>query len=274
MNSGEITVHARSFEWLATSTTELRFPAPLSDRGSNPAAFEFWWKMLEFVFALPPPGSFPAFPKQLHKAERETLERFVRSSEELAESSLLSGEDSVTVHVPDEPGGEERIESTFTSKEITRGFVVLFRQLHTNEKSDPARFIRVREILKQINGRTGDQHVAERDRQIKAWAQARGSLLAENLKVRVGEQLAAKGRWPAESIPGKGGLSPQQLITGYQYGDLIHWGYGREVVEAVANDPFTQAWQRMAFLEAVTGLAHLYLGFSLAVRRAMSAPAA
>ncbi|HXC45276.1 MAG TPA: hypothetical protein VNU24_01615, partial [Solirubrobacteraceae bacterium] len=34
-----------------------------------------------------------------------------------------------------------------------------------------------------------------------------------------------------------------QLITGYQYGDLIHWGHGREIVDAVANDPFERAWQ-------------------------------
>jgi hypothetical protein len=268
--SGEITVHARSFESLATDTTELRFPPPLADRGSNPSGFEFWWKMMEFVFALPPPDTFPPFPKPPREQEREVLERFVRAAEELAESSLLSSSDSVTVHVPDEPDGVERIEASFQSNEITRGFVVLFRQLHTSEKSDPARFIRVREILKQINARAGDSHVEERNRQIDAWSQARGRLLGENLRVRVGQKLSDEGRWPADGIPGEGGLSPQALITGYQYGDLIHWGYGRDVVEAVANNPFRQAWQRMAFLEAVTGLSHVYLGFSLVLVKALS----
>jgi hypothetical protein len=72
----------------------------------------------------------------------------------------------------------ERVETSFSSKEATRGFVVLFRQIHSREKSDPARFQRVREILKVLNERAADEHAEERNRQIDAWAQARGSFLA------------------------------------------------------------------------------------------------
>lgn len=266
--AGEITVHARSFESLAVDATRLRFDPPLAERGANPDGFEFWWKMLEFVFSLPDPATFPPLTRPPHVKERDKLERFAITAGELAQSTLLSADDSVTVH-PDEKNDEERVETSFTSKEALRGFVVLFRQVHSTEKSDPASFVRVRQTLKQTNERAGDDHTEERNRQIDAWAQARGRLLTENLKVLVGQKLRDGGQWPGP-IPGEGELSPQQLISGYQYGDLIHWGHGRETVEAVAKDPFRAAWQQMAFLEAVTGLAHLYIGFSVLVSAALS----
>jgi len=268
MKSGEIKVEGRSYEWLATSTTQLRFPPPLADLAPDPAGFEFWWKMLEFVFALPSPATFPQLPTAPKKAQREILERYMQASNELAESALLSGKNEMTVHIPDASNDDERIETEFSSKEITRGFTVLFRQLHTSEKSDPARFVRVHEILKQANDAAGDSHVGERRRQLAEWKKARGSLLQENLKVRVGQKLRDEGRMPP-NIPGEGKMSPNMLITAYQYGDLIHWGNQRTMLAAVADDPFEQASQRMAFLEAVAGLAHIYIGFSLLVRSAL-----
>jgi hypothetical protein len=263
-----MTVQAHGFESAALDTTTFPFPPPLAHRSSNRDGFEFWWGMLHFVFVLPPPDSFPAYSREKVRAkERQILERFAHATGELAESSILAGGDRVAVHFTSD--GQERVESAFSSNEVTRGFAVLFRQIHTNEKSDPARFLRVREVLKQINARADDAHMQERERQIGAWAQARGRLLGHNARVLTGLKLAEEGKLPSDSIPGADGLSPQALISGYQYGDLIHWGHGRSVVEAVADDPFMQAWQRMAFLEAVTGLAHLYIGFSLVVRSAL-----
>ncbi len=63
-------------------------------------------------------------------------------------------------------------------------------------------------------------------------------------------------------------MSPQQVISAYQYGDLIHWGDDSKLI-AVASDLFLQVRQQMEFLEAVTGLIHVYLGFSLLVRAAL-----
>jgi hypothetical protein len=267
-----VPVDAQGFESSAIDTARFPFPPPLANRSSNPAGFAFWWSMLHFVFELPPPDTFPSFPAAAVRTnERRILDRYIRAAGELAESTILSGEDAVTVRF--KPDGVEHVEPKFSSNEATRGFITLFRQLHTNEKTDPARFIRVREILKQVNERVSDVHIAERDRQVKAWAQARGQLLGANARVLTGRKLASEDRFPADAIPGADGRSSQELITGYQYGDLIHWGHGREVVEAVANDPFESAWQRMAFLEAVTGLGHAYIGFSLLVAQSLAADA-
>jgi hypothetical protein len=271
MSRGQIKVEGRSFEWLATSTTTLKFPAPLSHLAPNPEGFEFWWKMLEFVFSLPSPATFPALPVTSKKADLDVLIRYTQAAEELAQSELLSGRNEVTVHVPDESNERERVEAAFSSNEITRGFTVLFRQFHSKEKADPARFVRVHEILRQANDAAGDTQVVERKRQLDAWRKARASLLQENLKVRVGQKLRDERRMPS-GIPGEGQMSPTSLITAYQYGDLIHWGKQRSRLAVVRGDPFQEAHQRMSFLEAVTGLAHIYIGFSLVVRSALAMP--
>lgn len=93
----------------------------------------------------------------------------------------------------------------------------------------------------------------------------------DNDVAALGQKLRDQGRMPS-GIPGEGGMSPETLISAYQYGDLIHWTDKRSVIDAVAGDPFQQAWQRLAFLEAVTGPAHLYIGFSLVVRAALNMP--
>lgn len=271
MSRGQIKVEGRSFEWLATSTTTLKFPAPLSHLAPNPEGFEFWWKMLEFVFGLPSPAAFPALPATPKKAELDVLVRYVEAAEELAQSDVLSGRNEMTVHVPDESNEQERVETAFSNNEITRGFTVLFRQFHSKEKSDPARFVRVQEILRHANDAASDADVVERRRQLEAWRKARASLLQENLKVRVGQKLRDEQRMPS-GIPGEGQMSPTNLISAYQYGDLIHWGDQRSTLAVVRGDPFQEAHQRMSFLEAVAGLAHVYIGFSLVVRSALAMP--
>jgi hypothetical protein len=268
MSAGEISVQARSFEWLATSTTKLGFPAPLASRAPDPDGFEFWWKMLEFVFALPTPEAFPPLSKPPKEGDREILERFIHTAEELSESSILSGRNEMTVNI-DDGGLAESVETQFATSEITRGFTTLLRQMHSKEKSDPARFVRVHEILKTTTERAKDDQTDERLEQLDAWKKARANLLQANLKVLVGQKLRAEGRMPA-GIPGEGGMSPQTLISAYQYGDLIHWGPQRDKLEAVKNDPFEDAMQRMSFLDAAAGLSHVYMGFSLVVRSALA----
>lgn len=263
---GFITVTARSFESLAVDETVLTFPAPLAEHSQKPQAFEYWWKMLQFVFNLPNPATFPPLPVMLTGDDREALRRYIAAAEEMAESSLLPGDDAVTVHVADGGAGIEHVDTTFSSNEITRGFTTLFRQFDADEA---ASFNQAQRILRAANDHAADQHHAERLAQVTAWGRARARLRGENLKVRVGQKLRDQGRMPS-GIPGEGEMSPETLISAYQYGDLIHWTDKRSIIEAVADDPFQQAWQRLAFLEAVTGPAHLYIGFSLVVRGALN----
>jgi len=268
MPKGSIKVHARSYEWLATSSTTLRYPPPLADRAPNPPAFEFWWKMLEFVFALPNPTTFPPLATPPTARDAAVLSRYLKMADEMAESETLSSDAEVKVHIPDDGAqGVERLErNDFPSKESTRGFTTLFRQLDSHR--EPAGFNKAQRALRHADAAAPDDRSDERLAQLSAWGKARGCLCGTNLKVLVGQRLRDQGRMPG-AIPGEEGLSPQQLISAYQYGDLIHWSDDSKLV-AVASDPFLQEWQEMEFLVAVTGLIHLYLGFSLLVQAALS----
>jgi len=64
---------------------------------------------------------------------------------------------------------------------------------------------------------------------------------------------------------------PNYYLSAYNYGELIHWDSGRETLAEWGKDPFHNAHQRMAFLEAATGLAYVYIGFSEVVRTALGA---
>lgn len=65
---------------LATiNTHECNLPLP------SPAAFEFWWKMLQFVYELPDPASVPPLPiLAATKLERTGPSRLLRDARQCA----------------------------------------------------------------------------------------------------------------------------------------------------------------------------------------------
>ena len=137
---GQIEVHAKSFESVAVETTSLRFPPPLAERSSNPEGFEYWWKMMEFVFALPAPETFPPYPAPPRQKEREILERFISVAGELAESTLLNSSDGVTVHVPDEENEAERVETSFPARRPHGGLLSCSGRFTRGRKATPHDF--------------------------------------------------------------------------------------------------------------------------------------
>lgn len=63
--------------------------------------------------------------------------------------------------------------------------------------------------------------------------------------------------------------TPAELIRIYEYGDLIHWDKRSAQVAAFGQDRFTESDRRLAFLDAASGLAHLYIGFAELARTAI-----
>jgi hypothetical protein len=184
-----IRVSGRNFEALAVDETVLPYPAPLRERAPNKDAFDFWWKMLAFVFALPNPADFPTFPTCPSGNNLAALRRFVSAAEEMAESTVLGGKDAMTVHVADDASGIDRVEATFSPSENVRGFVTLFRQFHTDDGAEPASFNQMQRILREANDAAGDEHLEARRDLLTAWGKARRFLRMYPLKVRVGQKL-------------------------------------------------------------------------------------
>jgi hypothetical protein len=62
--------------------------------------------------------------------------------------------------------------------------------------------------------------------------------------------------------------SPTTLLSLYDYGDLLHWDRGREVLAGWDRDEFRAGERRFAFLAAACALAHLHIGFAVLVATA------
>lgn len=83
--------------------------------------------------------------------------------------------------------------------------------------------------------------------------------------VRRGEDGAQVETITGGSMPDAG--SPTQLISMFAYGSLIHWWDKREQLSRQQADEFGGPTDQLRFLEAIAGLAYLYMGFAVIVAR-------
>lgn len=245
----------------------LQWGPPLANRSLSPEAFEFQWISLDYVFGLPSPYSFPPLPDKPEDGDIELFRRYVVAAGELAESAILCGDDQMTLQI-DRETGEGQIESKFSSKEITRGFSVLLRQFDSSNSShDQASFQVVSSRLRYASTATSDGKADERCRQIDAWGKACRELHKFSLPKLVRSKVTNPQGVPVLDYDDD--HPPSYYLDAYNYGELIHWSGKREVVAEWEKDPFHQSWQRINFLEAAVGLAHIYIGFSELVRTAI-----
>ena len=268
-NAGEamrtIPIRAVSIETLAADHP-IGFPPPLSEHSNSPEAFEANWHLIQFVFDLPDPTTFPPFTQVVPNDSLAVLRRYTAAAAELAESAFLAHPTGVTVTVLDD-GLDEQIEKSFPPRENVRGFSVLFRQFYSNE--EPASCKAVQNVLWRLNQQAADSSVNVRSDYLKAWVRAASRLRGYSLKLLVGRRLQELRRWPVGPLANEHLPGPEMLISTYSYGEDIHWGRQREQVAAYGRSEFDSAWTRMACFEAMVGLAHIYLGFAQLVGSAI-----
>ena len=102
----------------------------------------------------------------------------------------------------------------------------------------------------------------------KAWRSAARRLHTKSLNQLIRDKLVAEERLRAFRYDEE--HTPAELLRIYDYGDLIHWDRERSPeLAAFEQDPFTASDRRLAFLDAASGLAHLYIGFAELARAAI-----
>jgi len=257
---GEITFTAQGTEILALQKGTLTFPAPMADRGRNSAGFEFYWGLLTYVFNLEDPANCPPWRASPTAEEADILRRFVTCCREMAESEMLNDKQEVSFKVS---AGEPVIERSLSSKEVMRGFVVLFRQMYADD--DEASFRKVHRLLSRLNEAVDDEHTPQRRELLKSWRRAEGKLRADRLRVLALAKLQEEGETSPPPGPVHQDPSPTELISAYNYGDLIHWGKGKNALSSYSHEPFDEARRVISFLESVAGLCHLYMGFGVLI---------
>lgn len=101
----------------------------------------------------------------------------------------------------------------------------------------------------------------------RRWRSAANTLQRKSLNQVIRERLAAEEQLRAFLYVEED--TPAELIRIYEYGDLIHWDKRSAQVAAFGQDRFTESDRRLAFLDAASGLAHLYIGFAELARTAI-----
>ena len=245
----------------------LTFAPPYAGFATNPKGFSRFWQFAYYAFALPDPSKFPPFRGTTQEEHRSEVERFVASCRELAAYSVMSAGDSVNVFETD---GVSSHTANFSSSESIRGTAALFRQLYG---TDAGSYRRVQSIASQLHKSTKDEFTDQRQDILVPWRKAHGALNQQRIQAIVGRKYANSyaGTTSRAQIPFED-LRPTEMIARYLNGDLLHWGDRKESLVALRRDPLLADLDRLHFLEAMTGLAHYYLGFSILAARALKLP--
>ncbi|WP_129545608.1 hypothetical protein [Arthrobacter dokdonensis] len=241
------------------SQLRLPFPAPYAELSTRPDAFEFQWKLLNEVFALPDPSLFSALSRPLPTEVRSAIHRYIQACRLIAGYSLLVADRSLRLR-RESPSARIAMTLEMPSDEIIRGFVTLFRQLSTD---DTASFGVVKNHLRDAVIAEGGATATSGRRTIKLWQSARARLLATSLQ-DLAQRKVLEATWP-RGVPvpqPESTYTPQVLIDLFQYGEYIHWDGRRQDHAAIFQNPAAGALLELQFQSAQIGLTHLYLGFA------------
>jgi hypothetical protein len=264
---GTATLTAINIQQWIFENVPLRFAPPRREEGSDPAAFDYWWSHLQYAFEdLRDPTAFPPFSDgAFNDAERRTLNRFVVTARDLARSTVINGQVSMTGRYQADRVLEA--ETQLPPRDAISGFAAIFRQVYSPE--EPASFAKVMALLMNAARETADGNADERLTLLRSWGRAVGVLRNKTLELLLLERLAKEGKWPRltdedQALP----RTPEQLISDYYYGDHIHWADKAALVEQREQLPFLDAWHRFTFIESAIALSHLYIGFSVLIEAA------
>ena len=140
----------------------------------------------------------------------------------------------------------------------------MFRQCYSPH--EPASFKRAYDLVARA------MHYQGREPQIlRAWHRAHATLRRTHLDHLILVRAASEGHVP-EYLTARNTSHPSQvdppwrMIETVFYGDAIHWGDKRTVLEAWSRDHAVLAVKRRHdFLRAAIHLGHLYVGFAAVV---------
>jgi hypothetical protein len=241
----------------------------------NPEGAKRTWKRLIYTCRLDDPRNFSA-QITLDPEERALLERFVDQAKTLAQASLMSASDSVTINIMDLTD-EESIKSVFSETDVTVGFMVLLRQCYAADEE--ASFSKAAKILGR---RVNEQKDADAQAVAASWHKAHSRLGNKTLEELVQHYLIGEGRMAAESRGPDGKVHsmvvrspapPKELFAKLWYGDQVHWGKHRADLAQIRADPFDDAMWEITTRQAAVELAHFYLGYALLIKAALDAAA-
>lgn len=240
----------------------LRFPPPMLEHARDPARLEFGWRLLQYCFDFPDPASAKKSELELSIADSRIIGRFVGKAVSLAKSPFLAHPTGMTVTVKREGGLQlEDVTTRFPEEESERGFLTLLRQFaHADE---PASFKRVQAIAMAADRDESDLNADL----LRSWGKYHKKLLHRSPESWAYIKGSPPGT-PYTDIPlASGTARVDEMMRTYFYGDIIHFGEGRDDLEALDEDEFLSAHNRMNLFGGASGLAKFYMGYATVLAR-------
>jgi hypothetical protein len=265
---GVIEISGPSFHALANDTV-LTFSPPMIDLAQNPDGFVYHWKHIQRVFNLPDPNAFPPLGSNVLPAgDQALIDRYIETAKHLAASSLI-GTKAKGGNLAGPDGKPNIMVADFPTREVVAGFSVMFRQLYSTQEQ--THFAAIAKIIGRANENADDGAAAQRRVLLKAWRSAHGRLHADSLDKLLGLQLEKEGKWASRMTPRLHDLTPQELISMYLYGDLIHWETDkRQKLTAFRTENEISAVRELDYLKALIALSHIYIGYAVLAQAATS----
>jgi hypothetical protein len=222
------------------------------------------WLFFQYVFPLDDPrGVTPLAEPSFSDDEWAAIDRYLAQAQDLAGSTELTAQNGYSVYM-ETMSSEPEITETKSARDVTIGFLTMLRQCYSHDEL--ASFTRLAKLVSR------EMHRDERDLAgLKAWRTAHATLRHTHLDHLILVQAAADGHVPQHlternaSHP-ESAVSPELMMSAIFYGDAIHWGDQRSVIEAWSNQSAVMAVKRkFDVLRCAVHLGHLYVGFAAVV---------
>jgi hypothetical protein len=249
---------------------EPRWPPVLRDwfPADGEESVEWHSLFLQYVFPLDDPRSFPTLSSADWSAdERARLDRYLAHAEDLAGSTVLTARAALHFSLPSFSAGKWEVRETKSARDATVGFLTMFRQCYA--PGEQASFKRVCDLISREADKSGLPREA-----VGSWKAAQNKMRQTHLDHLILERGLADGLmepyWSKRNVFEPGTVdSPEQLLSAIFYGDAIHWGDTRTVLDDWDDlHPFLGMRHRFGALRVAVQLGHLYVGFAAVVGRA------
>jgi hypothetical protein len=222
---------------------------------------DWTWRSFEYVFPLEDPrGTAPLVHPEYSEAEEAAINRYLAQARDLAGATVLTARNGFRVNMAT-ADSEPEITETVSARDATIGFLTMLRQFDSPDEL--ASFERAYDLLSR------EMHREGRDLQpLKEWRKAHAKLRNSHLDhlilvqaaadAHVPKHLAERNAFHPDSVD-----SPELMIAAIFYGDAIHWGDRRSVIEDWSNETAVVAVKRkFDVLRCAVHVGHLYVGFA------------
>jgi hypothetical protein len=234
------------------------------DQLESPDGAIWAWSFVQNACALPDPAAFPTFAARWSPETSAMMSRYLAIVERLLATNVMNAGASIKVDLL--TGG---VTKSVPADDATLGFAALLRQLFND--SEEASFDRVRKAA----GRAAhEDEASDAGTILAAWKRAHQTLLSRHLDWLIHQLADDAGLLDEDDDPEprrrrhtQEVITPRELIEVFLYGDMLHWGDGRERLRRWAATPRGHAHMEFEMRNDAHVLAHFYAGFAAIIQQ-------